>query len=180
MIGNQVKGKSFRGVLNYLAQKPGSKLISKNMGSDTPTTLSQEFGISRQLNPRLKKAVYHSSLSLPKTERLEDTTWSLLAHDYLEGMGFKDSQYVVYRHHDRDHDHIHIVASRIKITDGKTVSDSWDYARSEKLIRELEHKYKLTPTVSSKEKHCRQQTTGELKLIEIARERQALKQSYTR
>ena len=166
MIGKQIKGKSFRGVLEYLHSKQESRLIAGNMGGKTPRTLSTEFAVSRQLNPRLAKAVYHSSLSLPKTEHLDDDTWSAIAEDYLTGMEFNDSQYVVYRHTDRDHDHVHIVASRIRITDGTTVNDSWDYVRSEKLIRELENKYELTPTISSNQKQQRGQTTGEMRLIE--------------
>lgn len=166
MIGKQVKGKSFRGVLEYLHSKKESRLIAGNMGGKTPRTLSAEFAVSRQLNPRLSKAVYHSSLSLPKTEHLNDDQWSAIAEEYLLGMEFNDSQYVVYRHSDKDHDHIHIVASRIRITDGTTVNDSWDYVRSEKLIRELEIKYQLTPTLSSNLKHQRGQTSGEMRLIE--------------
>ncbi len=81
-------------------------------------------------------------------------------------MEFVGSQYVVYRHSDRDHDHIHIVASRIRITDGTTVSDSWDYVRSEQLIRELETKYELTPIISSNQKLDRGQTSGEKRLID--------------
>jgi hypothetical protein len=166
MIAKQVKGKSFRGVLNYLHEKEGSRIIGGNMVGETPRIMSAEFAVSRQLNPRLAKAVYHSSLSLPKTEHLDDDQWGAIAEEYLLGMEFNDSQYVVYRHSDKDHDHIHIVASRIRITDGTTVNDSWDYVRSEKLTRELEIKYQLTPTVSSKQKHQRGQTSGEMRLIE--------------
>lgn len=136
------------------------------MAGDTPRVMAAEFAVARQLNPRLKKAVYHSSLSLPKTEHLDDDTWCAIADEYIEGMEFNDSQYVVYRHSDKDHDHIHIVASRIRITDGTTVNDSWDYVRSEKLIRELEQKYELTPTISSHQKQQRGKTTGEMRLIE--------------
>ena len=166
MIGKQIKGKSFRGLLNYLHEREGSRIIGGNMAGDTPRVMAAEFAVSRQLNPRLKKAVYHSSLSLPKNEHLDDHTWNAICKDYLEGMEFNDCQYVVYRHSDRSHDHVHIVASRIRITDGTTVNDSWDYIRSEKLIRELEKKYELTPTISSNQKHQRGQTSGEKRLIE--------------
>ena len=166
MIGKQTKGKGFRGVLNYLHDHENSRLIGGNMAGNTPRVMSAEFAVARQLNPRLTKAVYHSSLSLPKDEYLDDETWNALADDYIKGMSFVGSQYVVYRHSDKDHDHIHIVASRIRITDGTTVSDSWDYVRSEQLIRELETKYKLTPTLSSNQKQKRGQTSGEMRLIE--------------
>lgn len=165
MIGKQIKGKSFRGVLNYLHEKEGSRIIGGNMAGDTPRVMAAEFAVSRQLNPRLEKAVYHASLSLPHEEHLNDETWNYLCGEYLEGMEFTGSQYVVYRHSDKHHDHVHIVASRIRITDGTTVNDSWDYVRSENLIRALENKYQLTPTISSQKKYQRGQTRGEMRLI---------------
>ncbi|MGH2412220.1 MAG: relaxase/mobilization nuclease domain-containing protein [Microcystaceae cyanobacterium] len=165
MIGKQIKGTSFRGVLNYLHAKEGSRCIGGNMAGKTPRTLAAEFRVARELNPRLNRAVYHASLSLPKTERLDDERWSAIADDYVRGMGFEGSQYVIYRHTDKEHDHIHIVASRIRLSDGSTVSDSWDYRWSEKLIRELEKKYQLTPAPSSKEILRRGQTTGEVRQL---------------
>ena len=163
MIGKQVKGKSFRGVLNYLHQKEKAKLIGGNMAGKTPRSLAAEFSVSRDLNPCLKKAVYHASLSLPKTEHLDDDRWCNIADDYVSGMGFDESQYVVYRHGDRDHEHIHIVASRVRLTDGTTVSDSWDYRRSETLIRSLEAQYELSSVSSSRDRDDRAPTTGELR-----------------
>ncbi|MBW4532354.1 MAG: relaxase/mobilization nuclease domain-containing protein [Pleurocapsa minor HA4230-MV1] len=166
MIAKQIKGKNFRGVLEYLQEKEGSYILGGNMAGNTPSVMSAEFAIAKQLNPNLKKVVFHSSLSLPKSEHLKDDTWRAIAAEYLKKMGFTGCQYVVYRHTDKDHDHIHLVASRIRITDGTTVTDSWDYLRSEKIVRELEQKYQLIPTISFKAKLKRGQTTGEIKLIE--------------
>jgi Relaxase/Mobilisation nuclease domain len=153
-------------VLNYLHGKEGSRIIGGNMAGNNPRVMTAEFAVSQQLNPRLEKAVYHASLSLAHEEHLDDKTWNDLVAEYLEGMEFTGSQYVVYRHSDKHHDHVHIVASRIRITDGTTVNDSWDYVRSEKLIRSLEQKYQLTPTISSKQKLQRGQSRGEKELVE--------------
>jgi len=166
MIGKQVKGTSFRGVLNYLHEKAGAELLGGTLVGETPRELSAEFRLSRRLNWRVKKAVYHASLSLSKTEHLEDNEWLAIAQDYLQGMGFEGCQYVVYRHTDQDHDHVHIVASRIRLTDGKTVSDSWDYRRSEQVIRKLEREYQLEPVVPSWEREKRALTTGECRFNE--------------
>ncbi|MEO0487929.1 MAG: relaxase/mobilization nuclease domain-containing protein [Cyanobacteria bacterium J06659_2] len=163
MIGKQIKGKSFRGLLNYLHHKERAQLIGGNMAGHTPRVLASEFHVSRALNPRLQKAVYHASLSLPKPEQLDNDRWCDIAEAYLTGMGFTESQYVIYRHSDRDHDHIHIVASRIRLTDGSTVSDSWDYRRSETLIRSLETQYDLTPVADSRSRGDRAPTTGEMR-----------------
>ena len=166
MIGKQVKGTSFRGVLNYLHHKAGAEQIGGNMVGQDPRSLAAEFRISRSLNRRLKKAVYHASLSLPKTESLDAVQWMAIAQDYLKGMGFEGCQYVVYRHSDQDHDHIHMVASRIRLVDGKTVSDSWDYRRSEVLIRKLEKEYQLQLVIPSWEQDQRAPTTGERRYTE--------------
>lgn len=160
MIGKQIKGRSFRGVLNYLFGKEGAKQIGGNMEGRNPRELAAEFRFSRQLNPKVSRAVYHASLSLPHKESLDDETWHEIAQKYLQEMGFDMNQYMVVRHVDREHDHAHIVASRIRL-DGTTVSDSWDYRRSEAVIRKLEQEYNLQSVQPSWEKDSRSPTTGE-------------------
>jgi hypothetical protein len=166
VIGKQVKGTSFQKVLNYLHNKTQAERIGGNMAGQSPATLTAEFQQSSRLNPDVTKTVYHASLSVAREEEQTDARWRAIAHDYVKGMGFGNCQYVVYRHHDQEHDHIHIVASRIQMTDGKTVNDSWDYLRSERLLRELEATYHLQAVRPSREKGERSQTTGEARLLE--------------
>ena len=164
MIGKQTKGRGFRGLLEYLETKESAELIDSNMVGKNARELAAEFKFSRQLNPNVERVVYHASLSLPKHEHLSNDTWSDIAQDYLKGMGFDYNQYAVYRHHDQDHDHIHIVASRIKL-DGSCVHDGWDYRRSERLIRQLEQNYSLEATIT-RDQGKRAPTTGERRLTE--------------
>ena len=166
MIGKQTKGKSFRGLLNYLEQNSKAEIIAGNMGGRNAIQLSKEFRLSRQLNPEVEKVVYHASLSLPPGERLDDYTWDEITSKYLEGMGFGCNQYVVYRHSDKDHDHVHIVASRIRLDDAKIVSDSWDYVRSENLIRQLEKEYGLQQAPGSRETYERSLSAGQSRRME--------------
>ena len=149
MIGKQIKGASFRGVLNYMEAKVNEgvgQLIDSNMMNITARGLSKEFGFVRSLKPNLKNAVYHCSLSIRKTESLSDEKFIQLGQDYLREMKFHNSQYVIYRHYDRDHPHIHLIANRIDM-EGKVVSDGRDYRRSEDAIRKLEKKFGLSPVV---------------------------------
>jgi hypothetical protein len=144
----QVKCESFQEVLDYLIEQEKAQLIGGNMAGKTRRVLVAEFRAARQLNPQLNKAVYHASLSLPKepeSEPLDDDRWNEIADDYVNGMGFTGSQYVVYRNGDLDHDRIDIVASRIRFIDGSTVSDSWDHPRSQALLELLEEKHELRP-----------------------------------
>ncbi|MHC5931248.1 relaxase/mobilization nuclease domain-containing protein [Nostoc sp.] len=166
MIGNQTKGRGFRGLLNYLESQKDAKLIGGNMGGNNARALAREFKISRQLNLEADRVVYHASLSLPDNERLDEPTWNELANRYLEEMGFDSNQYVVYRHSNTEHDHIHICASRIRLDNGKIVHDSWDYKRSETIIRQLERDYGLQQTQSSHEKLSRNPSIGQQKRLE--------------
>lgn len=166
MIGKIVQGKSFRGLLNYLHSKEEAQRIGGNMAGETPRELAAEFRVARTLNRRLKKAVCHVSLSLPKHERLDNEQWLAIATDYISGMGYENCQYVVYRHHDQDHDHVHLAICRIRITDGRTVSDSWEKRRAETLIRSLEQQYQLESVQPSWEKLEAAPTTGEMRRFE--------------
>ena len=166
MIGKQIKGKGFRGLLNYLEGKEQAQLIGGNMSGRNASELSAEFGLSRALNPHAQRKVYHASLSLPKNERLTNQQWGEVAAKYLEQMGYVNNQYAVYRHFDQEHDHIHIIASRIRLDTAKIVHDSWDYKRSEVVIRKLEREYGLQEVVSSSKRIERTISTGQKRRIE--------------
>ncbi|MHC5915914.1 MAG: relaxase/mobilization nuclease domain-containing protein, partial [Nostoc sp.] len=118
------------------------------------------------LNPEAEKVVHHVSLSLSPGEQLDNDTWCEIADKYIEEMGYTANQYAIYRHNDRNHDHIHICASRISLDDGKITRDSWEYVRSEKIIRQLELEYGLQQTKSSKEKLNRAPSYGQQQRIE--------------
>ncbi len=165
MIGKQIKGTGFRGCLNYVLGKKDAALIGGTMCGQTPEELAAEFAIARQLRPNLKVAVFHATLSVASTEKLEDSEendqrWLAIAANYMKAMEFDNNQYAVVKHSDTEHDHIHIVASRICL-DGGVVDDSWDYYKSQETIRQLERNYNLEAITPSWETDKRAQTTGE-------------------
>ena len=135
------------------------------MCGQTPEELAAEFGIARQLRPNLKVAVFHATLSVDSTEKLEDSEendqrWLAISANYMKAMEFDNNQYAVVKHSDTEHDHIHIVASRICLAGG-VVDDSWDYYKSQETIRQLERNYNLETVTPSWETDKRAQTTGE-------------------
>ena len=165
MIGKLIKGTGFRGCLNYVLGKKDAALIGGTMWGQTPEELAAEFAIARQLRPNLKVAVFHATLSVDNTEKLEDSEendqrWLAIAANYIKAMEFDNNQYAVVKHSDTEHDHIHIVASRICL-DGGVVDDSWDYYKSQETIRQLERSYNLETVTPSWETDKRAQTTGE-------------------
>ena len=146
MIAKQIKGKDFYGLIVYHDKKVKTGkayVLDSNIEMGKPVDMTKEFNVVRQLRPNLGKAVYHVSLNLPPGDQLSDKDFSSLADDYLKGMGFEDNQYLIYMHIDQEHQHLHIIANRVMFS-GDVVSDSGDYKRSQKLVRELERKYRLT------------------------------------
>lgn len=142
MIAKLVKGKGFRGALNYALNKNGASVIGGNMVTTTPRGIAREFKAFRELKPKLKRAVAHVSLSAAKTDVLSDEQWSEIAELYMQKMGYGDAPYTLIKHADTEHEHVHIIASRIK-ADGSVVSESNDYKRQEKVMREVERIYGL-------------------------------------
>ena len=161
MIAKLVKGGGFRGALEYDLEPEKGVLLDTNMAGETPRELAAEFGAIRELRPGLGKAVFHASLSAAPGEQLTDEQWREIGQEYLAGMGFTDNQYVISRHTDTEHEHIHILANRIGY-DGQVVSDGHDYPRQERLMREIEREYDLHEVAPSQEAERHAPTKGEI------------------
>lgn len=164
MIAKMIKGTGFRGTLEYDLRHEKGYILATNMAGNTPRTLAREFGQIRVLRPKLAKVVCHVSVSIAPGEHLTDDQWRTVAQKYLEEMGFKESQYVVTKHTDTEHPHIHIVANRVTIR-GEVVSDSHDYKRQEAIMRRLEVEYGLTRITPSKEAPRKSLSKGEVERV---------------
>ena len=149
MLAKQFKGRNFHGALAYVLGKEGATTIGGNLPKLDAPTLNHEFTQVSQKRPNLKRSVYHCALSLPPEEALSDVIWRAVARDYLDAMGFDNSQFVLVRHTDTEsHQHVHIVANRVGM-DGKTVSDSFDHYRAQTVVRAIEDSYHLRPVLPS-------------------------------
>lgn len=161
MIAKAVKGKGFRGALEYDLTKEGGQVLDTNMAGENPRELAAEFGEIRKLRPNLGKAVLHVSLSAAPGEKLTDEHWREIGKRYMDGMGLEKNQFVITRHTDTEHEHIHILANRIRF-DGSVTSDSQDYKRQEAIMRELERDYGLQRVAPSSEAERKAPTKGEI------------------
>jgi hypothetical protein len=162
MIGKISKGSGFRGCLYYVLGRVGAEIIDTNMDGDSPRSLASEFAISRQLRPKLNQVVCHVALSLRPDEHLNNDAWQTAIAQYLKEMGFTNNQYVAVKHTDKEnHEHIHLVTSRVRM-DGSVVSDSWDWTRSQDVIRKLEQNFGLTAVTSSWECDRQEQTKSQI------------------
>ena len=57
-------------------------------------------------------------------------------------MKITDTQYIIVRHQDREHPHVHIVFNRID-NNGKTISDKNDMYRNEQVCKKLKARHGL-------------------------------------
>lgn len=150
MIGGITKGRCFSGCVEYvLALKEENKearlLYSEGLLTDTPKDIVDGFECQRHLNSRVQHWCGHISLSYSPEDsaRLSDEAMVKLALEYMEKMGIKNTQFIIARHLDKEHPHCHIVYNRVD-NNGRCVSDSYEYYRSNAICKELKKKYGLT------------------------------------
>ncbi len=168
MTGSQVKGRSFRGALRYNQEKVATgkaEVLDNSFVNVTERNIMKEVAMVRMQRPDLKKYFYHTSINFPKDENVSNELMIRIGRDYLDANGFNQHQYIMFRHHDASHPHFHILVNRIGY-DGSVVTDSNDYARSEKVLRDLERKYNLTQVVSSKQAQERGMTKNEMEMVQ--------------
>ncbi|HEK20054.1 MAG: mobilization protein [Mucilaginibacter sp.] len=143
MIGKPITGKSFGGCVRYIVDKQEAKILeTEGVRMQNASTLTQDFNLQRKMRPGLGKAVGHLVLSWSKEDlpKLNDDVMASHAKEYMEKMGIRDTQYVIVRHHDREHPHLHVVYNRVD-NQGNTITDQNDYARNIKACKEITLKY---------------------------------------
>jgi hypothetical protein len=167
MTGNQIKGKGFRGALRYNLEKVDkgvAEILDHSFVSTSERIIMKEVEMVKVLRPNLQKYFYHTSINFPPGEDLPNDMMKQIGLDYLEANGFTMHQFIMFRHYDADHPHLHILVNRIDY-DGSVVSDSNDFSRSEKILRELEKKYNLTQVPFSVQARQRAVTKDELEMM---------------
>ena len=142
MIAKIIKGASFSGMIAYmLGKREGMARILDGEGvrvDATSNEIAVDFNLQASMRPNIKKPVCHAilSFSAEDAERLDDPTMNKLALQYLQTMGYGDTQYLIVRHLDREHPHVHICINRID-NNGRTISDSNEKYRSTKVCKEI-------------------------------------------
>jgi len=140
MISKLKTGSSFAGALRYDSKKEGAQTLAKNgIFSDSWEDQAREFDAVANSRPDLSKPVWHVSLSAPDGQRYTDGQWRVAADAWLKQMGFdpEKTQYLITRHSDAAHDHIHVIANRVQL-DGKVIENWQNFKRSHEATRAAE------------------------------------------
>ena len=66
-----------------------------------------------------------------------------IAQQYQARIGMVNTQYVIAKHIDRDHLHMHIIANRVD-NKGHSIAEGWLGLRAKKVAQELTREHRLT------------------------------------
>ena len=107
------------------------------------------YGIFKEIedrNTRVQKPGLHISVNPTVSDlvRLGDAGIRTEIGNLMKHLGYENQPYLVYKHADLERVHFHIVSTRINCDTGKKITDSYEKEKTQRFIKDLEHKYQLT------------------------------------
>ena len=110
----------------------------------------ESFGPYLEANRRTTNTVFHASLNPSPEDRLTDDQLRDIAQEYMERMGYGNQPYIVFKHKDISREHLHIVSLRVD-EQGRKLPHDFEARRSMEILRDLERKYGLHPSIKGEE-----------------------------
>ena len=166
MIANIKTGTNFKGAFHYNLRKieSGQALFMYVSGfmSESPSfsEMLKTFEMITNFCPSVSKPVFHTSINFSPDEYLEDDKLKAVVDEYMEKLGFGRVPYVVFKHCDTNHQHVHVISINIEERHGRymKINDSYQHRRSEAISRRIEKEYGLV--VAPEAKNNRQQKSA--------------------
>lgn len=172
MVGKISMGAGFGGTMRYVLDGDGRnhkqvrvldyegvdvRMNANGQPSPDAAEVARSFRLQAMLNQEVTKPVIHVTLSWPPEDapRLSDEEMVSAAKQYMEEMGWTNTQYIIARHLEKDNPHIHIVLNKVD-NEGKRLNDSYCKSRNVKVCRQITDD--------------RQYTIGRSKMVSTARD----------
>jgi hypothetical protein len=158
MVAKIIIGKKIRGVLHYNENKvmegQAELILASAFGGDIEqmnfNQKLQRFENLLMLKPKVKTNTLHITLNFDAAENLKDQKLQQIAVSYMDKIGFGDQPFLVYRHHDAAHHHIHVVTTSIQ-ANGEPISlHNIGRIHSEKARKEIEQEFMLVKAQGKK------------------------------
>ena len=158
MVVRLLTGKDIAGALNYNEQKvklgDAHHLATGNFPDPEMALRSEmarremlEFLASR--NPRVEKPTIHLSLAFHPTEQLTDELLRRITQEFLNEAGYGKQPYVLYRHMDTAHPHVHVVTASVD-RKGEKISDTFIKNRMNQIRQDIEKRFNLVEAQGQK------------------------------
>lgn len=151
MVAKIVIGKSIRGILHYNENKVAegkAQLIMASGFAGEVEHMSFDNKLKRfenllMLKEKVKTNAMHISLNFHSSEQLDNGVMQAIAASYMEKIGFGDQPFLVYRHMDAAHSHVHIATVNIQ-PDGQRIDiNKIGMLKSEPARKQIEQDFAL-------------------------------------
>lgn len=121
MVAKIISGQSIRGLLLYNENKVTGGEAKLIMASRFGTELERldlnakltRFEHLTSLKPNVKTNAIHIMLNFDRADKIDLNSFQQIASLYMGKIGFGEQPYLVYRHEDVSHPHLHIVTTNI-------------------------------------------------------------------
>jgi hypothetical protein len=159
MVARIKIGKSIRGILHYNEHKVEAGTARLLLANSFATEIIKadfamklrRFEYLNELKPSVKTNALHISLNFDSSEKLDDVIMQYIALRYMELLGFADQPFLVYRHTDAAHPHLHIATTSIQ-SNGEPINlHNIGWSRSEPARKQIEKEFRLV--VAQNKKH---------------------------
>ena len=158
MVARINTGKSISKALNYnekkVQQDQAELLVAHNFLKDADQMnfydKLRSFEKLTSLNERATTNTLHISLNFDPSEKLENEKLIAIAGSYMTRIGFGNQPYLVYRHFDTGHPHIHIVSTNIQRNGSRISMHNMGRNQSEVARKEIEIEFGLVKAESKK------------------------------
>lgn len=160
MVAKIISGKNIRGAIMYNENKVALGKADFIMaggygiqeGDLTLALKAKRFLNLQALNPRVKTNALHISLNFSPGETLATEKLKEISYAYLKGIGFGDQPFLVYRHSDAAHPHLHIVTTNVQRDGTRIDIHNIGRTRSEKTRIAIEKQFSLVKASASTQK----------------------------
>ena len=148
MMAKIRSGQGFAGLVDYandLKNKDTKIIASEGVDLTSNKSIVASFSLQAKSRPSLKNFVGHISLSFAPedTPKMTDKLMPEITKEYMRRMGIVNTQFVVCRHHDKPHAHVHIVYNRVD-NDGNAITGDQGFRKSVRITQALTREYGLT------------------------------------
>lgn len=138
-------------VLDYNEQKIFSGgadlLFVRNLPDESFATIHETFHrmeTNNAIDARTKNISFHMSVNPGQGDKTKESQIPDLIDEMMQGLGYGDQPYVVYRHKDIDRTHYHVVSIRVN-EEGKAINAKNERRNCNKLMWKTAEKYGFTP-----------------------------------
>lgn len=148
MIAKIHSGQGFAGLVDYandIKNKNAEIIASEDVDLTSNKSITASFSLQAKSRPSLKNFVGHISLSFAPEDapKLSNRLMANIAKEYLQRMGIVNTQYIISRHHDKPHPHVHIAYNRVN-NDGNAIFGDQNFRKSARITQALTSEYNLT------------------------------------